>query len=1110
MLTVYKASAGSGKTYTLTYEYIKFLLGYKDPDTGIYHLRTNPKEEHQSILAVTFTNKATEEMKRRIIKELALIAEMPSMGDEKSPYLNDLLKLYRCEPQQLRKTAHIALFQLLFNYTFFNVSTIDSFFQNVLRTFAFEAELDGNYEIELHDSLAFVAGITELLNTIRYKDDAHSQQLSKWIKKYMFSLIDKGNKFNVFNRKSHAFKELYEFVSKTSNEQFKLLLDDKVIGYFEDSSRIIKFEEKLTTEIDNIITQINQSAKSVLGILNEDELDGLNKPNTLNPLQKWAKYKRGEEIQITASFIKVGTGERSPFKGEYIKKKTNAASLCKQEPIANAVASITSKVQRLKLLSLLHKDIYMLGLVGDILKNVKQYREENNLILLSDTNDLLQRIISKEEAPFIYERMGMRLKHFLIDEFQDTSKMQWLNINPLVSESLSNNYDNLIIGDEKQCIYRFRNSDPSLLREQVSREFEGNIIERGANITENTNWRSSAEVIMFNNTLFSALASKLEAEDAYSNVTQQVSAKHSSHHGYVKVEFFGDKDTDNEQRVLMALDKMACDIKRQLNSGYKQSDIAILTRWNKDGHKIIEYLMKLIANPDADFPKINIISDDSFKIDSSPMVKLILSILRLINDEADISSRRSSQRHINKFTHRYIFYSNNGKSPNEAIELALSEDPLEIDNLLETVLDMRCLNLPSLVERIIEFYITDKETRTREAVFLTAFQDEVLDFCSHGKSDINSFLKWWDNPKAEHIITSSTDIDAIRVMTIHKSKGLEFKCVHIPLAKWKLAGKSDLKWFKGIEIDCFDNEIVPPVLALSNSKKNLEGTPFEAEYLASNQADKIDELNTTYVAFTRAIDELCINCIYYANNSRNIATDIKDAFELATSTFCNSLKDRYRDANGELFIPLDGIVDNKILEIGKPTTAVAESDDKKNTPPAERVENREAAYYFVNSRNDVWENFNITDEDATTKARERGIFLHNVMSRVRTPDDLKLALDRVAYRARLDAQEKDEVFEILSKAIADDRVSHWFNNYNKILLEQSISLKNAEGTYRPDRVVWTSQGTIDVIDYKFGEEHKEQYQKQVKNYMNLLTDMGFQAVRGFLWYIEKGKIVEIK
>lgn len=1108
MLTVYKASAGSGKTYTLTYEYIKFLLGYKDPDTGIYHLRTNPKEEHQSILAVTFTNKATEEMKRRIIKELALIAEMPSMGDEKSPYLNDLLKLYRCEPQQLRETARIALFQLLFNYTFFNVSTIDSFFQNVLRTFAFEAELDGNYEIELHDSLAFAAGITELLNTIRYKDDAHSQQLSKWIKKYMFSLIDKGNKFNVFNRRSQAFDDLYKFVKNTSNEQFKLLLDDKVIGYFYDSSRIIKFEEKLTTEIDNIITQINDSAESALSILTEDELNGLNS-NIHKPLQKWAKYKRGEGFKAPSStFIKAGTGEQSPFLSEYIKKKTNAASLCKQEPIANAVASITSKVQRLKLLSLLHKDIYMLGLVGDILKNVKQYREENNLILLSDTNDLLQRIISKEEAPFIYERMGMRLKHFLIDEFQDTSKMQWLNINPLVSESLSNNYDNLIIGDEKQCIYRFRNSDPSLLREQVSREFEGNIIERGDNITENTNWRSSAEVIKFNNTLFSALASILGVNDVYSNVTQQVSAKHSSHHGYVKVEFFDDKDTDKEQRELLALDKMACDIKRQLNSGYKQSDIAILARWNKEGHKIIEYLMTLMANPDADFPKINIISDDSFKIDSSPMVKLILSVLRLINDEADMSSRRSPQHNTKKFTHRYIFYSTNGKSPNEAIELALSKDQLEIDNLLEKVLDMRCLNLPSLVERIIEFYITDKDTRTREAIFLTAFQDEVLDFCSHGKSDINSFLKWWDNPQAEHIITSSTEIDAIRVMTIHKSKGLEFKCVHIPLAKWELAGKSSLKWFKGIEIDGFEDEIVPPVLALSNSEKNLKGTPFEAEWLASKQADKIDELNATYVAFTRAIDELCINCIYSAKG--NIANDIKKAFELATSTFCDSLKDRYSEANGELFIPLDGIVDNKILEIGEPTTAIVESDDKCNIPPAERVENCEAAYYFVNSRDDVWENLNITDEDATARARERGIFLHNVMSRVRTPDDLKLALDRVAYRARLEAKEKEEALEILSKAIVDDRVSLWFNNYEKVLLEQSISLKNAEGTYRPDRVVWTSQGTIDVIDYKFGEEHKEQYQKQVKNYMNLLTDMGYQAVRGFLWYVEKGKIVEIK
>ena len=1109
MLTVYKASAGSGKTYTLTYEYIKLLLGYKDHYTGKYHLNTNPKEEHQGILAITFTNKATEEMKRRIIKELALIAEMPSMGNEKSPYLKDLLNLYNCEPQQLRETARIALFQLLFSYTFFNVSTIDSFFQNVLRTFAFETDLNGNYEIELSDSLAFVAGITELLNTIRFKDDPHSQQLAKWIKKYMLSYVDKGQKFNVFNHKDSSFKNLLEFVSKISNEEFKLLLDNTILEYFEDSSRITKFEEQLNTEINNTIEQINNLAKSALGSLTEVELEGLNS-NVRTPLKYWGEYKRGEIIKNPSStFIKAGNREQSPFTGGFIKKKENAGSLWKQGPIADAVASIINNVPRLKLLSVLFKNIYMLGLVGDVLKNVKQYREENNLILLSDTNDLLQRIISKDEAPFIYERLGMRLKHFLIDEFQDTSKMQWLNINPLVSESLSQDYDNLIIGDEKQCIYRFRNSDPSLLREQVTREFERNILERGANITENTNWRSSAEVIKFNNTLFSALALNLEVEEIYSNVTQQVSPKHSSHRGYVKVEFIGDKDADKEQRTQLALDKMACDIKRQLNSGYKQHDIAILTRWNKDAHIIIEYLMNLMADPNADFPQINIISDDSFKIDSSPMVKLILSILRLINEEADMSSHRSSQRHIKKFTHRYIFYSNNGKSPNEAIELALSEGPLEIDNLLETVLDMKCLNLPSLVERIIEFYITDEETRAREAIFLSAFQDEVLDFCSHGKSDINSFLKWWDNPKAAHIITSSTEIDAIRVMTIHKSKGLEFKCVHIPLAKWDLAGNSDLKWLKGIDIEGFDSNIVPPILALSNSMTNLEGTPFEEECLASKKADIVDELNVIYVAFTRAIDELCINCIFYISGS-NLATKLHKAFETASPTFCDSLKDRYSNANGELFVPLNNIVDDKILEIGEPTTAVAESDDKDNIPPAERVENREAAYYYVNSREDVWDNLNIADDDATVRARERGIFLHNVMSQVRTPDDLKLALDRISYRARLDAKEKEEAFEILSNAIADERVSQWFNNYNKVLLEQSISLKNAGGTYRPDRVVWTSQGTIDVIDYKFGEEHKEQYEKQVKNYMKLLIDMGYKSVRGFLWYVEKGKIVEIK
>lgn len=1105
MLTVYKASAGSGKTYTLAFEYIKLVLGHKDHNTGKYVLNTHPRDEHRAILAITFTNKATEEMKRRIIKELAIIAEMPSMGGEKSPYLSDLLSLFECTHQQLKETARTVLCQLLFDYNFFNVSTIDSFFQNVLRTFAFEAELEGNYDVEIDDSYVISMSVSALLNSMNYEQGEHSQRLVKWLTQFMMMKVKEGASFNVFNRRSATFDELLKLMSMLSNEQFKLRMDD-VLEYFENPENIVEFEKQLNENIAKTSNLIKKAAKNAIDALTIGDFEGLNS-NIRNSLVKWSDDKKVDKIGATLEKVMAGT--QSPFTQTYLKKSGNLSS--QETAVRQAIIDIVSLLPHQDFLMLLRKNTFGLGLVGDALLFIKKYREDNNLILLSDTNDLLQRIISEQDAPFIYERMGVRLKHFLIDEFQDTSRMQWKNISPLVSESLSQGNDNLIIGDEKQCIYRFRNSDPSLLREQVSKEYNRYVFERGTHINDNTNWRSSAEVVKFNNTLFATLATNLGVEDIYSNVTQQVSKGHVDHHGYVKVEYI-EEGKNVDEKVAKSLEKMATDIKRQLDSGYKQKDIAILVDRKKYGIQAIDYLRKLSADPDSGFPQINIISDDTLMIDTSPMVRLILSVMRLVNDEVEDVSKYKSKRNYNKVLHRYIVYVNNGMAPEDALNCAINQESKDVDEMLEHLLDMKCLSLPSLVERIIELYINE-ESRARDIAFITAFQDEVLDFCAHGSNDINSFLKWWDNPKTSHIVTSPAEIDAIKVMTIHKSKGLEFKCVHIPVACWDMVSNTDVKWFEMPEINGFDTHLLPPVFALQSSTK-LKDTPLAAQYLENRNAEIIDVLNVTYVAFTRAVDELCINCFAPRNRSESIAIKMVEAFKTATADYCASMAERHSDAKGEIYIPLDNIDENNVLEIGRPTKAQEKDDcddEEKKVPPAEQVEERVSTSYYTNSREDLWEKIRIEDDDATVRARERGIFLHNVMENVHHPEDLPQALQRQAYRAHLDEKEVDEAYGILSKALADEQVYHWFNGYTRVLAEQSMLNKGvgAGKVYRPDRVVWTSHGTIDVIDYKFGEERDDQYRNQVKKYMETLAQMGYKNIRGFLWYVEKGKIENV-
>ncbi len=1098
MLTVYKASAGSGKTYTLAYEYIKLVLGYKDHNTGKYRLNKNPQEEHQDILAITFTNKATDEMKRRIIKELAIIAELPAMGNEKSPYLKDLLELFECTKDELRATAETVLGQLLFDYTFFNVSTIDAFFQNVLRTFAFEADLTGNYEVELDDSFAISTGVNELFNAINYRDDYRSKLLAEWLRQFMMQKIEEGGSFNLFNRKSQIYGDLLRFVKKLSDEQFKLRLNNDVESYFDDPTLIVRFEEQLKKQIGVTRNVIKNTAENIFKTLNEDDIAGM-QHHVRTPIIKWQNInsQKIDDIELSNTIKGVVNHEKPIFKKGYV------ASQGVEEFVQSAIELIIEQIPRLKFLTLLRKNIYGLGLIGDTMRFIKEFRDNNNLILLSDTNDLLQRIISEDEAPFIYERMGVRLNHFLIDEFQDTSRLQWQNINPLVLESLSQDNDNLIIGDVKQCIYRFRNSDPSLLQNQVATDFSGYINERGVDVKENTNWRSSAEVVRFNNTLFSALSYILDVKEEYSNITQQVSEKHENHHGYVKFEFIDTK----EDKKLKSFEKMAVDIKRQLNSGYQQKDIAILVRNGNDGESAINYLMDLMANPEADFPKINIISDGALKIDSSPMVKLIISVLRLLSSDIEGNSHYMSKRRFNQILHSYVLYVNKGIEPNEALNKAINGDSTDVDKLIEEVERIEYVSLPTLVERIIVRYIPE-DLRMRDLAFISAFQDEVLDFCSRGSQDVNSFLRWWDS-LSNHYLTSSTDVDAIRVMTIHKSKGLEFKCVHIPIANWTITEDpklADYRWFDSVAIDGIDEKLIPPMFALKNTK-GLEDTPLKSQYEQNLRAEKVDTINVTYVAFTRAIDELCVNCMVTGKTEKNsIATAIYEAFEIASPDYCASLTEYHNGARGELYIPLNSADKKNVFEIGVPT--VAQKEEKKKIPPAEVVFERGTSPYISADRDDLWKLTELDDVNQMEEAKDRGIFLHNVMSDVRYAKDLPLALKRRAYRARLSDDEVKKAYELLSNAIADKRVWQWFNDFEQVLTERSIV--DGEKQSRFDRVVWTAEGTIDVIDYKFGEEYNSDNVGQVKKYMKYLVEMGYENVRGFLWYINKGKILEIK
>lgn len=1097
MLTIHKASAGSGKTYTLTYTYIKMLLGKKD-EKGEYHLSTE-KNRHRATLAITFTNKATDEMKRRIVHQLACLA---GIGDEKSPYESDLCAELHTDSFHLKAHAIEALHELLCDFSNFNISTIDSFFQTVLRTFSREAEITGNYEVELRDDYVITVGVNEMLSSVNratdYEFDNRHEMIAlvSWIKQYINHNISEGKSFNIFNRKSNLVETLVSFTGKALTETYKL--NAPVIdSYLEDISRTLNFAKEVSALTGKLETGFFDMAKEAYGsLVAADAIDGMMK-DCANSFKAWSERSWGN-----------GPGKRvraSLDDPEALYKKNR----CPDGNILSLAAEVAAEAVKvydsINLLKILRTNVYSLGVIGEIQRQASKFKNENNAILLSDTNDILRRIISEAEAPFIYDRLGVRLRHFLIDEFQDTSRLQWANLRSLVRESLSTDNDNLIIGDEKQSIYRFRNSDPDLIVKVVPEEFERQSEIRGNNPEENTNWRSSSEVVQFNNTLFSYMAEAKGLSDIYSNVVQRIAKRDL--HGYVKAVPYDNIDT--------ALSNMTDDIVRQLNSGYRMGDIAILVSTNTNGKAVIDYLLSqkpLIK----ELEDLQIMSDDALTISSSAAVRIITSVLSFLDaqqsmfaTEEDNDDKSRKRLPVATIMSRYHYHLSRGMDKLKAVELTFSGDGVEGDTTANDAADMRCINLPSIVERIISRYLTD-EMREAENVYISGFQDVVADFCEGSEGDLHAFMKWWEGfGKEKCALAIPSEVNAIRVMTIHKSKGLEFPCVHVPIVDWSFNSAKNIEWFKTADdegnplgiFSRFSPENLPPFIPLATAAI-LEKGEFAGQYACFAKKSTVDILNKTYVAFTRAVNELIIG---YKEVKTLSDSSVHGMMGITLGDVTEQWIDRFGE-NRKYHVALASCCDSDgTFTFGAPTTKAGE---EKIDSSAVKM----PSYVSLDNDN-IWDLSRIEELEEMSLPRQKGIILHNIMSLIRTPRDIVRAVRRQAMKGHITDEEIPEYIDTLTKALSDKGVEPWFNGFSRLLNERAFIVSGTDGEtrrYRPDRVVWRADGIIDVVDYKFGEEEPKKYIYQVRGYVNNLRKMyPGVTVNGYLWYPLAGRITPV-
>lgn len=1081
-LTVYKASAGSGKTFTLASEYITLVV--KNP------------QDYRSILAVTFTNKATQEMKTRILSQLYGIAH--SLPDSEAYYEQVRMKTGFSE-QTIRENAAKALSLLTHHYNEFRVQTIDAFFQSVLRNLARELNLTANLRVDLNDEQVEAQAVDELINSLE-----EGEEVLNWIRDYIDKNIEDDKGWNVISQ----IKDFGKNIFKDFYKDHKTELDNR----FSDESFFNDFITDLRERRTRILNRLNEHAKQMYKKIRDANLDN---PNLFNRganglLSHIIKLTKGtpsndptpQYVQSCIDSADKWPASKCPAKERAAIIELASASLCSDLKILNDYR--INDWREYQSCNLTLKHLSQLRLLHAISEAVDEINKDTNRFMLSNTQSLLCTLMKDSDTPFVFEKMGAYLKHIMIDEFQDTSTIQWNNFRKLLDNCMAQvDSHNLIVGDVKQSIYRWRQGDWKLLN-NIEHEFTKEQIKIEP---LDTNYRSEENIIRFNNTFFNQAVlqtvKELESEgiqgatelvEAYKEIEQK--PRKDNGKGCVRIKLFrydSKNASDYKQKILNELIE---NIRQLLDQGYKQKDIAILAR----SKTVIPDIVDSFQNIDTN---VSLVSDEAFRLDASLAVNVIIEALRLLTHPHD---KLTESKLVKLYQQQVI------KTGKDINDLFVGENSTELKSFLPSgyIDKFESLSRLSLIDLVDEIYsLFSLDSLEGQSAYVCTFYDTLNEYLRDHPADIDDFIEEWEDTLSSNTIQSD-EVDGIRLITIHKSKGLEYDNVLIPFCDWELEKTNGITiWCSGDDKEKPYGEL--PLIPVDYSSKML-GTVFEDDYKEEHLQNTVDNMNLLYVAFTRAGKNLFITGKKYKEKTSG-KSERSHIIQYVIEELAKELPGAIIDdagENGPISFEFGTLSTcEECVEKGKATENPFELSPKTHKLKIETFPHP-VSFRQSNKSHDFIKGEDIDPLDARRYIKV-GNVLHQLFSTILTEADIEPRLKELEQAGIIynDDITSRELQNKISCALSNEKVKNWFSPRWKLFNECTILDYDKETgdvyEHRPDRVMTDGKEMI-VVDFKFGKP-RDEYHEQVQRYMRLLMRMGYKQVSGYIWYVLRNEIV---